>query len=429
MSVPAPRKLRYGGILAATALAVTGLSVTGLAGPASGADHDKGRMGPRNAARTTVDPRQGPDWEMPFVCGQSWTGTTRSGHSPSYYTIDWNTPYDLGKPALASAPGVVTRAVTLTGSYGRYVVVDHGGGYSTLYAHLNQIMVSVGQVLDQGDLVGFVGGSGNVTGPHLHFEERKDGAYFPPYLHRTRYSFGTTQASALCNDRPLAGDWDGDGTTDVGAFRSTASGGRFKLRRPDGTVIRQSFGGTNDVPLAADFDGDRVSQVGVRKLGSPTWLLRSKSGATATVTGAGLATDLPVTGDWDGNGLAELGWYRPSSHTFYLRSASGQVTSVAWGASGQQPVTGDWDGDGTTDLGSWEPSTGTWRLRVRSGSGFTTQSVRYGVWGDQPVTGDWDGDGTTDLGLWRPASGQFQLRTLKGTTAQTTTVGFGRRRG
>ena len=104
--------------------------------------HGFGRMGPANARTVAVSPSSGPDFEMPFLCGQSWTGTTRSSHSPSAYTIDWNTPNDLGKPALSSAPGIVTRTVTLTGSYGRYVVVDHGRGYSTLYAHLNKIVAT-----------------------------------------------------------------------------------------------------------------------------------------------------------------------------------------------------------------------------------------------------------------------------------------------
>ena len=45
--------------------------------------------------------------------------------------------------------------------------------------------------------------SGNVTGPHLHFEERKDGAYFPPYLHRAAFTFGRTRTSANCTDRPI----------------------------------------------------------------------------------------------------------------------------------------------------------------------------------------------------------------------------------
>src|ERR1700712_91562 len=155
----------------------TGVVVLATTGAASARDggHGFGRMGPATARTTSVSPAAGPDFEMPFLCGQSWTGTSRPSHSPSPYAIDWNSPNDLGKPALASAPGVVTTAVTLTGSYGRYVVVDHGGGFSTLYAHLNQIATTVGAFVDQGELIGYVGGSGNVTGPHLHLEERKDG--------------------------------------------------------------------------------------------------------------------------------------------------------------------------------------------------------------------------------------------------------------
>ena len=177
---------------------------------------------------------------MPFLCGQSWTGTTRASHSPSAYTIDWNTPNDLGKPAVASAPGIVTRAVSLTGSYGRYVIVDHGRGYTTLYAHLNQIVAQVGQVVDQGDLLGYVGGSGNVTGPHLHFEERLNGSYFRPYLHRTTFSFGSTRTSANCNDRPIAGDWDGDGKADLGVYRNTPTAGVTYERRPRRVLPRPS---------------------------------------------------------------------------------------------------------------------------------------------------------------------------------------------
>ena len=108
----------------------TGAVVLTLAPSGGAADggHGFGRMGPATARTTSVSPSSGPDFEMPFLCGQSWTGTSRSSHSPSYYTIDWNRPDDLGKPVLASAPGVVSRAVSLTTSYGRYVIVDHGGG-------------------------------------------------------------------------------------------------------------------------------------------------------------------------------------------------------------------------------------------------------------------------------------------------------------
>ena len=108
---------------------------------------------------------------------------------------------------MASAPGVVVKAVSLRDSYGKYVVIDHGGGFSTLYAHLNNITTTVGTFLDQGDLVGRVGGTGNSTGPHLHFEERKDGAYFPPYFHRVRFAFGAParRPTAATDRSPVTG--------------------------------------------------------------------------------------------------------------------------------------------------------------------------------------------------------------------------------
>ena len=90
---------------------------------------------PRSAASATV---VGPDYEMPFPCGDTWDGSSRPNHSPSALAIDWNRPEDLGAMVVASAPGVVTTAVDLGNrSYGRYVVVDHGGGRTSLYAHLD----------------------------------------------------------------------------------------------------------------------------------------------------------------------------------------------------------------------------------------------------------------------------------------------------
>lgn len=72
------------------------------------------------------------------------------------------------------------------GGYGRTVVVDHGGGFSTLYAHLSAINVSDGEGVDRGEVVGKVGSTGNSTGTHLHFETRVDGAARNPM----RYEYG-----------------------------------------------------------------------------------------------------------------------------------------------------------------------------------------------------------------------------------------------
>lgn len=116
-----------------------------------------------------------PTFKVPFPCGQSWSGQTRSNHSPAY-AIDFNRTDDLGDPVVASAPGTVDRVTNLGDtSYGKYVRIDHGGGYTTYYAHLNGFNVSVGQKVGYGTVIGWVGSTGGSTGPHLHYEQRLNG--------------------------------------------------------------------------------------------------------------------------------------------------------------------------------------------------------------------------------------------------------------
>lgn len=91
----------------------------------------------------------------------------------------YHTGFDIagstGDPISVAATGKVVTAVKERYGYGWHVVVDHGGGMSTLYAHMSQINVSPGQSIGQGQTVGFRGNTGRSTGPHLHFEVRKNG--------------------------------------------------------------------------------------------------------------------------------------------------------------------------------------------------------------------------------------------------------------
>lgn len=87
-----------------------------------------------------------------------------------------------GTPVRAAAAGTVIHAGWL-GGYGNLVVLDHGNGLATAYAHASAILVSLGQQVSQGQTVSLVGSTGNSSGPHLHFEVRANGAAVDPLLY------------------------------------------------------------------------------------------------------------------------------------------------------------------------------------------------------------------------------------------------------
>ena len=346
-------------------------------------------------------------YEMPFPCGESWTGTTRASHSPSSNAIDWNRPDDVGDPVVAAAAGVVTTAVPNgTRGYGRYVVVDHGNGESTLYAHLQTVNVGVGQTVDQGSLLGLLGDTGNATGPHLHFEERLNGKTVAPWFHAGKFAFGSTQQSQNCPDVPLAGNFIGDGIAELAVFdRAT---GTFQISQPTGPLIVK-FGEGTDQPVVGDWDGDGVVNFGIRRAADRTFHLGYPSGIVTVVMGN--RSDIPVAGDWDGNGTWDIGVRKASSNVFRLRKPDGKSVPVRLGKAGDIPVTGDWNGDGVTDLGVYDLTKARFTLRIQDSNGLVWLTrVVYGAPGDLPVTGDWDGNGRTDLGVWNPATAQFFQR-------------------
>lgn len=84
-----------------------------------------------------------------------------------------------GTPIFASKSGTVTTASNGYG-WGNYVVINHGDGFSTLYAHQTRYAVSVGQYVTQGEVIGYVGSTGNSTGPHLHFTVYYNGTTVNP---------------------------------------------------------------------------------------------------------------------------------------------------------------------------------------------------------------------------------------------------------
>lgn len=115
-------------------------------------------------------------WPVPgftnISCGYS------SGHRAIDISGGGRTIY--GTPIVAADSGKVVTA-TYHYSYGNYVMIDHGGGYSTLYAHASSLAVSAGQTVTKGQTIAYVGSTGNSTGPHLHFEVRVNGNRQNPF--------------------------------------------------------------------------------------------------------------------------------------------------------------------------------------------------------------------------------------------------------
>ena len=90
-------------------------------------------------------------------------------------------PVPTGSPIYASASGTVIIAKNLNYSYGHYLVVDHGNGLSTLYAHNSTLLVGVGDHVNKGQVIARSGSTGNSTGPHCHFEVRVNGTRVNPF--------------------------------------------------------------------------------------------------------------------------------------------------------------------------------------------------------------------------------------------------------
>ena len=119
-----------------------------------------------------------PAFQLPFPCGQTWRSATYTSHSPQRASDlnrgagGWD---DYGDTVVASAAGTVKSSYySTTTGYGHYIVIDHGGGWTTHYAHLKVRSVAAGKKVSAGQKIGEVGNSSakyNLI-PHLHYEQR-----------------------------------------------------------------------------------------------------------------------------------------------------------------------------------------------------------------------------------------------------------------
>lgn len=154
---------------------------------ASAEEHKDGLEADAAALEREINQRQDPGGDAPGVLGWPLNGRVVSRFGYRVHPIlgirRLHTGIDIdgstGDPIRAAEDGRVILAQTY-GGYGRAVVIDHGGGMATLYAHQSSLAVSVGDNVERGETIGYVGCTGLCTGPHLHFEVRINGGFVDP---------------------------------------------------------------------------------------------------------------------------------------------------------------------------------------------------------------------------------------------------------
>lgn len=155
-----------------------GLAAEQRLAAAFGERHEAERLTQVRASRAAAAARPSVVWPAAGAVSGVYGERRGSARHPGL-DIDGET----GDPVWAAARGVVAWAGQSPAGYSGYgviVVVDHGDGLQTLYAHLSAVDVVVGQAVEAGDPVGRIGTTGHVTGSHLHFEVRRNGAIGDP---------------------------------------------------------------------------------------------------------------------------------------------------------------------------------------------------------------------------------------------------------
>lgn len=193
----------------------------------------------------------------------------------------------IGTNVYAAAAGKVIAVQTTEGTndFGLHVKLDHGNGYETIYAHLSQVLVKIGDEVQKGQLIGKSGESGRVTGPHLHFEVRKNGAAVDP--------------GALVSGGIVSGSSSGQGSSEgLGQGKSQKNGAA-------GTILDIVLG--HDSALAPSINMtlsgvkgnyQTTAQIaGAAMSGGTVGMTSPAVAATGATLGSGVSSQVPVGGE------------------------------------------------------------------------------------------------------------------------------------
>lgn len=198
----------------------------------------------------------------------------------------------------------------------------------------------------------------------------------------------TSFSFASLTDKPVVGDWDGDGDDEPGMVR----GNVWHLTDEAApTAIEKifPFASSTDKPIVGNWDNDPADEPGVIR-GNVWYLADAAPPTSLTVFSFASSTDRPVVGDWDNDGDDEPGMVR--GNVWNLTDAvppSAIEHTFAFASASDLPVSGDWDADGDDNPGVVRGN--RWFLNTGFGDG-SMLIFRYGISSDRKIVGDWDGE-------------------------------------
>ncbi len=214
----------------------------------------------------------------------------------------------------------------------------------------------------------------------------------------------------------LAGDFNGDGLTDLASFERPTGTWKVSLSQRTGfaPAVQWVTGfGPDKTPIVGDWNQDGRADIGAYDAG--TWqFLQSDGKSFQSMTPARFETSpgIPFTGDFNGDGATDIGTYNTSSWSFALHRGNTFVVipsmTTAWGGSEYQPLTGDFNGDGLTDIAIVSLATGGVDIRLSDGSGWLGPQTWIKDFGPNTahLAADLNGDGLSDVAYYNWPSGQ-----------------------
>ncbi|MFE6156257.1 peptidoglycan DD-metalloendopeptidase family protein [Streptomyces sp. NPDC057889] len=278
------------------------------------------------AMMSSGDGGGGGQWLKPVNAGYGtrFGATGRMWSSGRHTGLDF--PAAVGTAVKAVADGTVSQ-VASGGPYGNHVMINHGGGLQSLYAHMSRIMTKLHAHVSAGEQIGKVGATGNVTGPHLHLEARRNGRAIDPmpFLQSKGFS-GTAVGSAQKYAKSILGNY-GWGASQFGPLQKLwngESGWRWNAKNPSSGAygIPQALPASKMASAGADWRTNPATQIrwGLNYIkhrpdyGSPAaayskWLSRSPHwyddggylppGLNLVANGTGKPEPVFTSGQWD----------------------------------------------------------------------------------------------------------------------------------